>query len=319
MSSKQTPYFSVIVPTRNRAHLIERAIDSVLSQTYGDWELIIIDDGSTDTTKSVVSEYNDPRIAYFYQDHSERSTARNLGIEKSSGKYVCFLDDDDEFLSDHLEIFYKSSLEHPKSVLRTGMIIKTGKKENKSKHYNKKVHPVEFFLKNMAGIHTLCFPQEGFLDIRFGEKWKHFQDTHLLIRVLLKFPFVQIPAYTVIYHLNADSGSYQVFKQQNTEERLENNIGAIESLFSEFGEDIVSLCKDKDIERYMVGRKYHDYATAFIRHGRNKEGWNCYKQFVRIFPNRLEKVIYLSKYSYSILRGYLARLKSCSKSFLFKK
>lgn len=83
--------------------MLGKAIQSVLDQTFEDWELIIVDDGSTDNTKDLVSSYNDPRIRYIYQQNAERSAARNKGIENAKGDYICFLDSDDYFLSIRLK------------------------------------------------------------------------------------------------------------------------------------------------------------------------------------------------------------------------
>ena len=71
------PLFSIVLPAYNRGDRIGKAIQSVLDQTYSNWELIIVDDGSTDNTKEVCLQYQDPRISYVYQDNAERSAARN--------------------------------------------------------------------------------------------------------------------------------------------------------------------------------------------------------------------------------------------------
>ena len=103
------PYFSIIIPTYNREKIIHKTIESVISQSYNNWELIIIDDGSTDDTKSSVLEYsiNDERIKYVYQNNAERSVARNNGIKHASGDWICFLDSDDAFRDNHLEILHE--------------------------------------------------------------------------------------------------------------------------------------------------------------------------------------------------------------------
>jgi len=100
------PLFSIIIPTYNRAHMLQKAIESVLAQTYINWELIIVDDGSKDNTKEVVKSYYDERIRYIWQKNQERSVARNTGIKNAFGEYICFLDSDDVFLENHLETFY---------------------------------------------------------------------------------------------------------------------------------------------------------------------------------------------------------------------
>lgn len=88
--------FSIITITYNRAHLIGETIQSVLDQTHADFEHIIIDDGSTDDTKSVVNSYNDARIKYYkYEKNSLRSFLRNEGFRKADGDFICVLDSDD--------------------------------------------------------------------------------------------------------------------------------------------------------------------------------------------------------------------------------
>lgn len=99
------PFFSVIIPTYNREKIIHKTIESVLNQSYKNWELIIVDDGSTDNTRTSVLEYstNDERIKYVYQNNAERSVARNNGTKHASGDWICFLDSDDAFKRNHLE------------------------------------------------------------------------------------------------------------------------------------------------------------------------------------------------------------------------
>lgn len=102
----KVPTVSIIIPTYNRAHLIERAIESVLHQTYQDFELIIIDDGSTDNTDDIINKFQkkDDRIIYLKHDRNKGgSAARNTGIKASRGEYIAFLDSDDEWLPEKLE------------------------------------------------------------------------------------------------------------------------------------------------------------------------------------------------------------------------
>jgi len=101
-----SPFFSIILPTYNRANFISKAIESCINQTFIDWELIIVDDGSTDDTQSKVSMFKDSRIYYHFQKNQERSVARNNGFNYSKGNYICYLDSDDWFDINHLEILY---------------------------------------------------------------------------------------------------------------------------------------------------------------------------------------------------------------------
>jgi glycosyltransferase involved in cell wall biosynthesis len=99
-----TPSVSVIVPTYNRADMLPEAVESVRAQSFDDWELIIIDDGSQDNTREVVAGMTDGRIHYFHQENRGLPGARNAGIRRARGKYVAFLDSDDRFRSEKLRL-----------------------------------------------------------------------------------------------------------------------------------------------------------------------------------------------------------------------
>jgi len=95
--------FSVIIPTYNRSHLILKTIQSVLAQTYEDFEVIVVDDGSTDNTEDVVKSIENPRLTYYKKENAERGAARNFGILKANGEYVNCLDSDDLVYPDHIK------------------------------------------------------------------------------------------------------------------------------------------------------------------------------------------------------------------------
>ncbi|MBU1043307.1 MAG: glycosyltransferase [Candidatus Omnitrophica bacterium] len=100
----KNPYFSIIIPTFNRCDFLNQAIKSVLSQTNTDFELIIIDDGSTDNTAQMIKDIPDKRLIYIYQDHTGVSRARNHGIELAKADFIAFLDSDDCFKPEKLAI-----------------------------------------------------------------------------------------------------------------------------------------------------------------------------------------------------------------------
>ena len=89
---------ALIIPTFNRGYCLSSTIQSVLQQTYFNWTLTIIDDGSTDNTKEVVASFNEARITYVYQENAERSAARNKGIAHTEAEWLCFFDSDDFLL-----------------------------------------------------------------------------------------------------------------------------------------------------------------------------------------------------------------------------
>jgi glycosyltransferase involved in cell wall biosynthesis len=120
-SGYKMPYFSVVIPTHNRAHLIERAISSVLAQTCTDFELIVVDDGSSDDTKTVVERIGDPRIRYVYQQNAGAAAARNHGARLATGEYLTFLDSDDEALPQWLEMLSRGFMEAKAEIVCCGL------------------------------------------------------------------------------------------------------------------------------------------------------------------------------------------------------
>lgn len=116
-SDDHRPAFSVVLPTYNRAHLLPRAIQSVLDQTYEDFELIVVDDASTDQTREVVASFHDERIVYIRLEvNSGVSIARNTAIAQARGEYISLLDDDDEYLPNFLAETHRALEPAPATV-----------------------------------------------------------------------------------------------------------------------------------------------------------------------------------------------------------
>jgi glycosyltransferase involved in cell wall biosynthesis len=196
------PFFSVIMPTYNRRHMIGKAIDSVIAQTFSDWELVITDDGSTDKTEELVGLYKDPRITYLEQENHGRSAARNLAIEKAKGVYICFLDSDDYYLPDHLESFHrviernnnKDALYYCNTYRDEG----NGLIKEKFPAFSGN-NPVEFVLFNVIGVPRACLPAQILKIYKFNPDISIGEDIELWVRVLEQYPLIATGEYTVVY------------------------------------------------------------------------------------------------------------------------
>ena len=95
---------SIVIPLYNKGFIISETLDSVLAQTFTDFEIIIVNDGSTDNGFEIVSQFSDKRIKLFQQQNKGAAAARNLGIEKATGELIAFLDADDYWYPNHLEV-----------------------------------------------------------------------------------------------------------------------------------------------------------------------------------------------------------------------
>ena len=166
------PFFSIVLATYNRAYCIEKAIDSVLNQSIKDWELIIVDDGSSDNTDEVVKKYlNDERIKYIkLEKNSGVNVARNRAIKESRGEYIVILDSDNEFKENALKIY----MEYAK---------------------REKFPYIKFICQNQEGKYTVKNPSfYGYLDFKdfLDEKLEGEYQTLVHSKLLKKHLFLKI-------------------------------------------------------------------------------------------------------------------------------
>ena len=195
------PQVSVIIPTYNRAHRLESAIRSVLTQTFQDFEIIVVDDASTDNTPETVAAFNDGRIKFIRHGMNKGgSVARNTGILNSTGDYIAFLDDDDEWLPAKLSKQIQVLLSSPPEVgcvytgyldvdRSTGRILAVHiprKRGNLAK---------SLMAENCVGsasaavLKRTCFKKVGLFD----EDLPCSQDYDLWIRISKEFLFEYVP------------------------------------------------------------------------------------------------------------------------------
>lgn len=175
---------SVIIPTYNRAYCIEKSIRSVLDQTYRDFELIIIDDGSTDNTREVISRICDDRIIYIYQKNAGACAARNRGIEEARGEYIAFHDSDDTWRMDKLKKQIDVCNEYDPDI----QFCKIAKHKSDG---TVSIIPKSFeggFCANLTnlfgiGIATVLLKRSVLKDARFDLDMPKWQDFELLLRI----------------------------------------------------------------------------------------------------------------------------------------
>lgn len=223
MNEQQSrPLISIIVPCFNYAHFLGEALDSVLAQTYPYWECIIINDGSPDNTEEAALAYckKDARIKYFYKENGGHSSARNLGIKHSSGKYILPLDADDKINENYLEKAV-SILENEKNVkLVTGQVQLFGNTNEKL------LMPAfdlrSFLVVNYITISTMFRRSDFDKTNGFDETMKVFEDWDLFIALLKKGGDVKELPFICLYYRKKDESmfhdnlknQYQLFKDQ---------------------------------------------------------------------------------------------------------
>src|SRR5690606_2374704 len=175
MLTDEQPYFSVIMPVYNRAELVKQSIDSVIRQTFQDFELICINDGSTDNTLEVLSELEkiDSRIKVVSHENKGRCQARNYGIAHAKAKWIAFLDSDDFYLDNHLETLQNLIRRFPSfSGIATELVFEDRIRDhNKCRYYRDFVvlSLDDFADTNPISLNQFCYNKASCPDLLFPE------------------------------------------------------------------------------------------------------------------------------------------------------
>ncbi|NDJ62769.1 MAG: glycosyltransferase, partial [Chloroflexi bacterium] len=189
------PTVSVIIPTYNRAQLAREAVESVLAQTYQDFEIIVVDDGSTDDTAEVLAAYSD-RIRYIRQDNSGVSAARNHGMRLARGSYIAFLDSDDLFLPNKLAVQVSYFEDHPNVAMTYTAYISVDENLQPLNTHPAREYPgghKEMLIACTIATPTVMF-RRSILDALepFDEHMHLAEDIDLWVRIATRYAFATI-------------------------------------------------------------------------------------------------------------------------------
>lgn len=215
------PLISVVIPLYNKGPQIKRAIQSVLAQKFQDFEIIIVDDGSTDKSAEVVKGFTDPKIRLIQQENEGVSAARNRGIEKAKADLIAFLDADDEWTPSFLETVLRLKNKYPEAgAYAAGYKIYRGSEIKIANLKNLPPAPWEgllpsYFMSTALGDHpvcssAVCIPRNIIKELggfKKGVVWG--EDVDLWGRVALKYPIAYSWEIGAIYHKEAINRSFK--------------------------------------------------------------------------------------------------------------
>lgn len=285
------PLVSVILPTYNRSKMVSRAIRSVLYQTYPFFELIIVDDGSTDDTEQVLATFRDKRIQHIRCEKNRGGpTARNMAIKRAKGEYVAFQDSDDEWmpkkLEKHISLFERLPSNYG-VVYSDCLVIEDKRRYLISSNYPPKSGFVmdDILNGNFVTMQIVtrrsCLVEEGLFD----ENLHRLQDWELWIRISQKYHYYYIPEpLTVVYrHKNSLTS--------NLNELIKSTEFILQKHKKVFQENRHALGKRLAILADMYARK-SDFSKAKDIYGKVFPLNKNYKYLLArilltIFPNRL--------------------------------
>lgn len=229
MAPRAEPLVTVIIPSYNMAHLLPQAVESVRTQTHRNFQILIIDDGSTDNTAEVARQWNDARIVYTRQENAGLSAARNTGLAEARGEFICFLDADDLFLPRKTELQIDHLLDNPMTAAVTGSVLRTDEDGRLLYRFRRKpgrLSRKQMFVANRTPIHALLFRRSwidktGLFDVTL----KGAEDWDFLTRMmLLGGRIAVIPEFVCDYRLFRGSMSSDPARQTDAIETVVRKI-----------------------------------------------------------------------------------------------
>lgn len=273
-----TPLVSVIIPTYNRRDLVQLALDSVLAQAFTDFEIIVVDDGSTDDTNRALQRYGD-RITYLWQENQGESAARNRGVRLARGSYVAFLDSDDLWMPDKLHKQLQTLGQNPSvgfAFCDAWLIDNNGVKLDipplGTGLEREQLSLQHLMIENSVtagGSTVVCrkslLSQVGGFDegIRFGEDW----DLWLRLRVCTEFAFVPEPLACIRRHATTQC---HLPRPEHIQRKLHDHLCLLEKAFSNWqgGPEQLVVVRASSFARQYAAAAFANYAWHKPEQGR---------------------------------------------------
>lgn len=300
MNAKQqdTPLISVIIPVYNRPELLKATIKSVIEQTYSNWEIVVVDDGSETEILPVIEKLGDQRISYHKLEHTNANVARNFGITQSKGDYIAMLDADDLWMENHLKDCLERLFESNTDGLYGSLMIRY-KKDDIRTEMVREINPEESMIDYLlcvkwgAQTSTLFMTADSAKKIRWNPELNRHQDYDFVVRYGKRYKLAAKLTPTVIYTYNQ---SAQIDFHSCIRFIKENEDDINPQVYNDYHLDMFSRAKQQNAPTKIL-KHYQKEAT------RNKEYLSYYNYIIIKYPtSRIEKIRYKLEYLFHIFR-----------------
>ncbi len=285
------PTVSIIIPTYNRAAILKETCRSVLRQSCGDFEILIIDDGSSDDTRQVIERIADPRVRYFFKENGGQSSARNKGLAEANGEYVAFLDADDLWPADYLQAMLAAldiGREYDAAYARVVARYPDGSQKNLSRpEYCRSGRLTKYFYGEAPCLipSAILFRRSAWHGFFWDETIRKGTDYDAFLRISVKVRFLFVPDTFIIKQNMNDSLS-------NTPDALGplNKAQSLERFY-------LHLDGNKYVSRRAASRKIsHEYRKAFLISrtlGQKREAAGFLRKAIQWYPLDLRLYLHL--------------------------
>jgi len=295
----EVPKVAVVIATYNRANFLPETIESVLQQNFQDYELIVVDDGSTDATRTLLQSYPS-QVSYLYQENRGPSAARNLGVRHARAPWIAFQDSDDLSNRDHLATLYAYANQHPDC----GMVFANGAylggpfrnretiiPEAKSRRLaNDGVRLVDLFEKSVVRLQASLISKEAYLAVGgHDESLRICMDLDLSFRLFMRYPVAYLDRVVFLYRRHHGNAG------RNEELRLTENIRVIRKLVEQFpmAEQELGLSRIADRTAY----RYYRLAKGRWKRGERDQAREAIRCAASLRPFSLKYRFYQLQWS----------------------
>jgi glycosyltransferase involved in cell wall biosynthesis len=290
----ETPKVSVVIATYNRDSFLAETIDSVLQQRFQDYELIVVDDGSTDQTRALVESYG-PRIRYLYHENRGPSAARNLGVRHARAPWISFQDSDDLTEPNHLETLYAYAKEHPGCGMvfangaylsgaqsKRGTIIPPAKSQRLASNG---VRLIDLFEKSIVRLQAALISREAYDAVGgHDESLRICMDLDLSFRLLMNYPVAYLDRVVFWYRFHEGNSG------KNEELRLTENIRVIKKLLEQFPTAERELGARRIAKR--MSYRYYRLAKKRWSRGQREQAREAIRESISLRPFFLKYRLY---------------------------
>jgi glycosyltransferase involved in cell wall biosynthesis len=292
--TERDPAVSVVIATYNRARFLPETLDSVLQQRFRDFELVVVDDGSTDDTQQVLKNYSD-RIRVFYQENRGPSAARNFGIRHARGQWIAIQDSDDLCMAGHLETLFGFVEKNPSY----GMVFANGAYLGGLEHNRETIIPrdkskrlaqegvrlTDLFEKSIVRLQAALISKEALKNIGgLDENLRICMDLDLAFRIIMPYPVAYLDQVVFLYRKHEGNIG------RDQERRLLENIRIIEKLVREFPEARELLGRERIACR--TAYRYYRLAKGRWKGGDRLGAREALRQALRLRPLSLKYRLY---------------------------
>ena len=214
------PLISVIIPVYNGEKTIQETIESILNQTFSDFELLVINDGSQDSTLKIVSDIHDSRIIFFSYLNAGVSASRNRGLSHAMGEFISFIDADDLWIPDKLEAQVKALQENPQVAVAyswTDWIDESNQLLGRGSYLPEQGDVFAKLLLNdfVASGSNCLIRRQALIEVGgFDESLAHGEDWDLWLRLAARYEFILVPSPQILYRVSPNSASFNVLEME---------------------------------------------------------------------------------------------------------